>query len=223
MHLGREDKTAKPGEAPLRIGRVHLQPTKGMFEIAELSVDFGGDLKKGLHVNGHLGLDSLTVELNRGGHFIAVVKGVSAEAAISGDYSGAAEIKGVQGATIDVGPDGVTIGSDDPADPGGVRIEQVSLTSLDIISAAGGHKFRLKTQTDGRVDLLGIRAKVRIDKWKPGEVQRPSCRGSRSPLSGSTSTRSISVRSRSTCRTTTSRSSSPPARTLTRRRCTAST
>jgi hypothetical protein len=172
MHLGREDLTAKPGEAPLRIGRVHIVPAMGKFDIADPSVDVGGNVKKSLHVNGHLGLDSLTVELNRGGHLIAVLKGVSAEATVSGDYSGTVELKGSPGATIDVGPDGITIGSDDPADPGGLRIEQISLTSLDITSALGGHKFHLKTQTDGRVDLLGIRAKVRFDKWKPGEVHK---------------------------------------------------
>ena len=172
MHLGRDDQPATPGEAPLRVGRIHLKPSRGTVEVANLGVDFGGDLKKGLHVNGHLGLDSLSVELNRAGHLVAVVRGVSAEATVSGDYSGTVEIKGFRGATIDVGPDGITIGSDDPTDPNGLRIAQVSAGSLDITSEAGGHKFHLTTAKGGRVDLLGIQAKVRVDKWKPGEPHK---------------------------------------------------
>jgi hypothetical protein len=169
MHLGRTDTPAVAGKSPLTIGRIHIQPTRDKLQIQDLSVDFGGDLKKSLHVNGHLGIDSFSMELHRDGHLVAVVKGVSANVAVSGDYTGTVDVKGFQGATIDVGPDGITIGSDDPDDPGGLRIEQVSLTSLDITSAAGGHKFRLRTQKDGRVDLLGLRAKARIDKWKAGE------------------------------------------------------
>jgi len=170
MHLGRDDKPATAGKAPLTIGRIHIQPAKNKLQITDLGADFGGDLKASLHVNGHLGIDSLSIELHRDGHLVAVVKGVSGDVTATGDYAGTVEVKGFRGATIDVGPDGITIGSDDPTDTGGLRIDLISVTSLNLKSEAGGHKFVFTTQKDGRVDLLGIRAKVRIDKWKPGEA-----------------------------------------------------
>jgi hypothetical protein len=168
IHLGRDDQPANPGEAPLRIGRVHIRPAKGQLSITDLSADFGGDLTKSLQVSGHMSVDSLSLDLHRDDHLVAVVHGVTADAKLSGDYSGAIAVKGFGGAKIDVGPDGITVGSDDEKDDG-LRIEQITLSSLSLTSTVGGHKFTLTTQQDGRVDLLGIRAKVRIDRWKPDE------------------------------------------------------
>ena len=169
LHLGRTDKPATAGKAPLTVGRIHIQPAKNKVQVKDLGVDFGGDLKSTLQVNGHLGIDYLSMELHRDGHVVAVVRGVSAEASVTGDYTGTVELKGLRGATVDIGPDAIRIGSDDPDDPNGLQIDQLSISSLKLESQAGGHKFKFTTQPNGRVDLLGIRAKVRIDKWLPGE------------------------------------------------------
>jgi hypothetical protein len=170
LHLGRTDKPAAAGTAPLTVGRVHIQPAKNKVQVKDLSVDFGGDLKSTLGVNGHLGIDYLSMELHRDGRVVAVVRGVSADAALTGDYTGAVELKGLRGARIDIGPDAIRIGGEDPDDPNGLQIDQLSITSLALSSEAGGHRFKLTTQPNGRVDLLGIRAKVRIDKWLPDET-----------------------------------------------------
>ncbi|HEX8082163.1 MAG TPA: hypothetical protein VF557_18270 [Jatrophihabitans sp.] len=169
MRLGRTDKPATAGKAPLTVGRIHIQPARNKVQVKDLGVDFGGDLKSTLGVNGHLGIEYLSMELHRGGRVVATVRGVSAEVAVTGDYTGTLEIKGLRGATVDVGPDAIRIGSDDPTDPNGFQIHQLSVSSLKLESQAGGHKFKFSTQSDGRVDLLGIRAKVRIDKWLPTE------------------------------------------------------
>lgn len=169
LHLGRTDKPATPGTAPLTVGRIHIQPAKNALQLQDLSVDFGGDLKSSLQVNGHLGIDYLSMELHRDGRVVATVRGVSADAALTGDYTGTVELKGLRGARVDIGPDAIRIGSDDPDDPNGLQIDQLSLSSLALTSEAAGHKFTFKTQPGGRVDLLGLRAKVRIDKWKPEE------------------------------------------------------
>ena len=169
LHLGRTDKPATPGTAPLTVGRIHIQPAKNALRLQDLSVDFGGDLKSSLQVNGHLGIDYLSMELHRDGRVVATVRGVSADAALTGDYTGTVELKGLRGARVDIGPDAIRIGSDDPDDPNGLLISQLSLSSLALSSEAAGHKFTFKTQPGGRVDLLGLRAKVRIDKWKPEE------------------------------------------------------
>ena len=169
LHLGRADQPTPADEAPLYVGRIHLQPTRNKVQLTDLSVDFGGDLKSTLGVNGHLGIDSLSMELHRDGRVVAVVRGVSADASLTGDYTGAVELQGLRGARIDVGPDAIRIGSDDPDDPNGMLIDQLSVSSLVLSSEAGGHKFTFKTLPGGRVDLLGIRAKVRIDRWLPGE------------------------------------------------------
>ncbi|HEX8768960.1 MAG TPA: hypothetical protein VF714_11350, partial [Jatrophihabitans sp.] len=169
LHLGRTDKPAAAGQAPLTVGRIHIQPAKNKVQVKDLGVDFGGDLKSSLGVNGHLGIDYLSMELHRDGRVVAVVRGVSADATATGDYTGTVELKGLHGATVDIGPDAIRIGSDDPDDPNGLQIDQLSISSLVLNSEAAGHKFTFKTQPAGRVDLLGIRAKVRIDKWLPGE------------------------------------------------------
>ncbi|MBV9823160.1 MAG: hypothetical protein JO144_13055 [Actinobacteria bacterium] len=169
LHLGRSDKPATAADrAPLTIGRVHLQPARNKVTVKDLSVDFGGDLKSSLQVNGHLGMDYLSMELHRDGHVVATVRGVSAEAALTGDYTGTVELKGLMGATVDIGPDAIRIGSDDPNDSNGMLIDQVSISSLRL-SSESGHKFTLSTLPNGRLDLFCIRAKVRIDKWQPGE------------------------------------------------------
>jgi hypothetical protein len=168
IHLGRKAPT-KPGEPPLTVGRVHIQPREKSLELKDLSVDFGGDVRAALQVDGHLAMDSLRLDLHRDDRLVAVVKGVSASVAVSGDYTGTVEVKGLQGATIESGPEGIKVGSDDPDDPGGVKIDLVSLTSLDLRTVVKGHKVVLTTQKDGRVDLVDMRLKVRIDKWKPDE------------------------------------------------------
>lgn len=169
MRLGRTDKPATAGKAPLTVGRIHIQPAKNKVQVKDLGVDFGGDLKSTLGVNGHLGIDYLSMELHRDGRIVATVRGVSAEVAVTGDYTGMLEIKGLRGASVDIGPDAIRIGSDDPTDPNGLQIAQLSISSLKLESQAAGRKFKFTTQPNGRVDLLGIRAKVRIDKWLPGE------------------------------------------------------
>ncbi len=169
LRLGRDDQPATAGKAPLSVGRIHLQPAKNKVQLKDLSVDFGGDLRSSLGVNGHLGIDFLSMELHRDGRVVATVRGVSADVAATGDYTGTLELKGLRGATVDIGPDAIRIGSDDPDDPNGLQIDQLSLSSLKLESAAGGRRFKFSTQANGRVDLLGIRAKVRIDKWLPGE------------------------------------------------------
>jgi Domain of unknown function (DUF4157) len=168
IHLGRDDKPANPGEAPLRIGRVHINPAKGQLSVTDLSADFGGDVTKSLQASGHLSIDSMSLDLHRGDHLVAVVHGVSADVKLSGDLSGTIALRGLPGAKIDVGPDGITVGSDDENDDG-LRIEQITLSSLKLTSAVAGHNFTLTTQQDGRVDLLGIRVQIRIDKWKLDE------------------------------------------------------
>jgi hypothetical protein len=96
-----------------------------------------------------------------------VVRGVSGSATLSGAVTGTFSLSGLHGAAIDVGPDAIRIGSDDPTDPGGLFIEQISASSLDLTTEVSGHKVHLTTLTTGKVDLLGIHTVVRIDKRKP--------------------------------------------------------
>lgn len=175
MHLGRDDKPAVPGERPLKVGRIHLQPAAKKIEVDDLSVDFSGSLKSELNISGsgHLEFKSFTMDLDRDGHIVATVRGAEAQATVSGDYSGSVEVKGLKGATVDIGPDAVRIGGIDPDDPSGLHVDQLSFTALDVSSVISGHKFRLKSQIGGRVDFFGVEAKVRLDRWKPGEKHDP--------------------------------------------------
>ena len=174
LDLGRSDRTGT-GEPPLTVGRIHLRPAAKSFELADLAVDVEGKITDTLGVKGSLSADFISVDVLRGDKLHAVVRGVSGSASLSGDYTGTVELSGLQGAAVDVGPDAIRIGSDDPAETGGLFIEQLSAHSLDITTVVGGHKAHLFTQppgmgkAGGRIDLLGIRTRVRIDKRTPPE------------------------------------------------------
>ncbi|GAA1954770.1 hypothetical protein [Microbacterium deminutum] len=177
IDLGRSDK-AGTGEPPLTVGRIHLRPAAKSFELSDLAVDVEGKITDTLGVKGSLKADFLSVDILKGDKLHAVVRGVSGSASLSGDYTATVELSGLKGAAVDVGPDGIRIGSDDPAEPGGLFIEQLTARSLDIKAVVGGHKANLLTwlphggEPGGRVDLLGIRTKVRIDKRVPAEKGR---------------------------------------------------
>jgi hypothetical protein len=79
-----------------------------------------------------------------------------------------------------VGPDAIRFGSDDPTDPAGLFVEQLTGRSLDITTSLGGKKVHLTTDAPGsstpggRVDFLGIRTNARIDKRVPSEKGKSS-------------------------------------------------
>ncbi|TDN90917.1 hypothetical protein [Microbacterium sp. BK668] len=172
LHLGRSDK-AGTGEPPLTIGRVHLRPAKKSFELSSLSVDVEGKLRDKLDVKASLSADFISVDVLKGDRLHAVLKGISGSASLSGDYTGTVSLSGLAGAAIDVGPDAITFGSDDPADSRGLFIEQISADSLDIRTVLGGRRLHLTTTPAGgglkagRIDILGLRTKGRIEKRVP--------------------------------------------------------
>ena len=174
IDLGRPDKMGT-GEPPLTVGRVHLRPAAKSFELSDLAVDVSGKITDTLGVKGSLSADFISVQVLKGDKLHAVVRGVSGSATLSGDYDATIELSGLKGADVEVGPDGIKIGSDDPADTGGLFIEQLTARSLDITTVVGGHKVHFFTQppgggtSGGRIDLLGIHTRVRIDKRKPPE------------------------------------------------------
>ncbi|KQY23004.1 hypothetical protein ASD16_10445 [Cellulomonas sp. Root485] len=174
ISLGRSAKPAH-GDHALTVGRVHLQPAKEKVEIADIQADFSGQIRKTLSVDGHVGFTSIQLDLNRGGHLVAVVRGGSGDVKLSGDVNASAELRGLTGATIDVGPDEIRIGGLDPKDPSGLGIDHVRLASFDLKTVVGGQALRLTSKDDkgvdaGAVDLLGIHAKVRLERWGAKEV-----------------------------------------------------
>lgn len=168
LSLGRTDK-AGTGEPPLTVGRIHIRPAAKAIEVKNLAADLSGDLTKTLGVNASVGIDFLSLEVRRGGSIAAVIRGVSGSASLTGDITTTVELSRLHGAAIDVGPDAIRIGSDDPSDTSGLLIEQLSASALDITTEVAGKKLHLKTLTGGRIDLLGLRTIVRIDKRKPPE------------------------------------------------------
>ena len=205
LHLGRSDK-AGTGEPPLSVGRIHLKPTQKSFELSNLSVDVEGQLRDKLGVKGSLSADFISVELYNGDKLHAVLRGVSGDATLSGDYTGTVALSGLQGVAVDVGPDAITFGSDDAAESRGLFIEQISASALDIWTVVAGRRAHLFTKPagGGLVDILGP---------VPAAESRSACRRSRARARSrswrsttSRSSASCSTACRSICPTTTCRS-----------------
>lgn len=172
LSLGRSDK-AGMGEPPLTVGRVHLKPAKKSFELSSLAVDVEGKLRDKLDVKGSLSADFISVDVLKGDKLHAVLRGISGSATLSGDYAGTASLSGLEGVAIDVGPDAITFGSDDPAESRGLFIEQISASALDIWTVVAGRRAHLFTKppsggiAGGRIDILGLRTRGRIEKRVP--------------------------------------------------------
>lgn len=174
IDLGRSDRSST-GEPPLTVGRIHLRPAAKSFELSDLSVGASGKITDTLGVKGSLKADFISIDILKRDKLHAVVRGVSGSATLSGDTNATVELSGLQGASADVGPNAILIGSDDPDETSGLYIEQLTASSLDITTQVGGHKVNLLThlpvedKPGGRIDLLGIRTRVRIDKRTPPE------------------------------------------------------
>jgi len=171
LELGRSDK-AGTGEPPLTVGRIHLKPAAKSFELSSLSADVQGKLTDKLEVKGSLSADFMSLEVLKGDRIHGVFRGISGSASLSGAYTGVIDLSGLRG-SVDVGPDAIRFGSDDPADTSGLFVEQLTARSLDITTELAGKKLHLTTEAPGsatpggRVDFLGIRTNARIDKRKP--------------------------------------------------------
>lgn len=164
ISLGRSDR---PDEPPLTIRRILLRPAAKTAAIESLSVNLEGKLAAGLGVKGSLAFDSMTAELRRGDRAAIVVRGLSADATLSGDLNGTVLLTGMSGA-VEIGPDEITIGSADPKDPAGLRVDLVRASSLDITYVMpDGEKVHLQTPQTGRIDLVGITARARIGRRNP--------------------------------------------------------
>jgi hypothetical protein len=174
LDLGRSDKAAT-GKPPLTIGRVHLRPAAKSFKLFDLAADVEGQLTNTLGVKGSVSVDFLSVEVLTGDKLHAVLRGVSGSATLSGDYTGTFGLSGLKSVAIDVGPDAITFGSADPSDPTGLFIEQITASSLDIWTAVAGRRAHLFTKPPGggapggRIDILGLRTRGRIEKRVPPE------------------------------------------------------
>ena len=178
LHLSTPSSDGGP---PLRIEHIHANPAKKSITVTDFNAELAGKLTYKLQAGGNVHFDSLQLDLSRAGHTIATLHGLRAGAAVLDDGSGFTGIIGVNklggavgiegvDARVDIGPDSILIGSEDPAIRDGLSIRLISVSSLDFASRTEkGKRYEFKTAPGGRVDLFGIRARVRIDKWKPGE------------------------------------------------------
>jgi hypothetical protein len=169
------------GGPPLRIEHIHANPAKKSITVTDFNAELAGKLTYKLQAAGNVHFDSLQLDLSRAGHTVATLHGLRAGAAILDDGSGFTGIVGINrlggaigiegvDARVDVGPDSILIGSEDPAIRDGLSIKAITVSSVDFASRTDkGKRYEFKTQPGGRADLLGIKARIRVDKWKPGE------------------------------------------------------
>ncbi len=169
------------GGPPLRIEHIHANLAKKSITVTDFNAELAGKLTYKLQAGGNVHFDSLQLDLSRAGHTVATLHGLRAGAAVLDDGSGFTGIIGVNKLTggvgiegvdarVDIGPDSILIGSEDPAIRDGLSVKAITVSSVDFAGRTPkGKHYEFKTQAGGRADLIGIKARIRIDKWQPGE------------------------------------------------------